>query len=345
MKLPLPSGFPTEVHVVDAPDPGLFPEGPWTLIGDMAIREVWRDQWLPEPPGTRWVSVSESSKRLESLVPWLEHWAEMPLHRDVTVVAVGGGVLTDMAGLAASLFLRGVEWQVWPTTLLAQADAALGGKTAVNLSPGKNLAGAFHPPNRLVACTRFLQGLPDRQLRAGRWELVKDAFIQGDMVWASGLLDRPLPKVEDLARALRHKAELVHEDLREQGVRRLLNLGHTLGHALEAGSEHALLHGEAVGLGLLAACLLSEAEGVASFPESLLQKLCRELRPLAPQIPGWETCLPLIHRDKKAWTDPSGFGLTRIHCILPVPDQTALQRSLPPEAWQAPHGRMIALLS
>lgn len=345
MQVELPPQFPTEVQVRDEPDPGLFPQGPWTLIGDRVVREYWRDHWLPEPPGTRWVSVSEASKRLETLVPWLEHWAEIPLHRNATVVAVGGGVLTDMVGMAASLFLRGIRWEVWPTTLLGQVDAALGGKTAVNLSAGKNLAGSFHPPARLVACRGFLSSLPERELRAGRWELVKDALIQGDLDWAMALLDQPLPSTADIARALAHKAELVHVDLKEQGPRRLLNLGHTLGHALEAGSDHQLLHGEAVGLGLLAACLLAESEELGSFPEAFLERIQRELRPLAPLVPAWELCRPLIHRDKKAWDEPGRPDQIQVHCILPRPAGPALQRRLPPDAWKAPHARMRSLLS
>lgn len=343
MKLSLPEGFPTEVHVLDTPDAALLPSGTWTLVGDQALKESWRNARLPEPEGTLWVSVDENHKRLQTLVPWLERWAEIPLHRNGTVVALGGGVLTDMVGLAASLFLRGLAWQAWPTTLLAQVDAGLGGKTAVNLGAGKNLAGAFHPPQRFVACTQFLNTLPRRDLNSGRWELVKTALIQGDLVWAEALLD-PKVQAQDIARALAFKADVVHRDLREQNERRLLNLGHTLGHALEAGSEHHLFHGEAVGFGLLAACLLSEEQGLGSFPEPFLQRLVMELRPLANLVPDWGSCEPWIHRDKKAWTDPGHPAQRTVHCILPHPSGTAIQRPLPPEAWASPHARMCSLL-
>src|SRR5206468_3711200 len=111
-----------------------------------------------------------------------------PLHRDGTVVAVGGGVLTDLAGLGAALYMRGIAWQAWPTTLLSMADAGLGGKTGADLSTGKNLVGAFHPPKRLVACLDFLQTRPQRQVDSGRWELVKTALLKTDLPWAEELL-------------------------------------------------------------------------------------------------------------------------------------------------------------
>jgi len=191
---------------------------PWVLLGDAAVRQAWEAAGLPEPPGSLWVPVEESAKRLETLLPWLEHWASLPLHRDAVVVAVGGGVLTDMAGLAAALFLRGLPWQAWPTTLLAQVDAGLGGKTAVNLRAGKNLAGAFHPPQRMVVCRSFLETLPPRHLDSGRWELLKMALLEGDGAWADQILDEARPSGTSMLRAIALKAELVGGDLRERAT-------------------------------------------------------------------------------------------------------------------------------
>lgn len=338
VELEMPPGFPTGVFVEERPRAELLPAGAWTLLGDEAVREGWLRSGLPDPPDALWVPVREEQKRLGTLVPWLEHWAERPLHRDATVVAVGGGALLDMAGLAAALFLRGVAWQAWPTTLLAQADAGLGGKTAVDLEAGKNLAGAFHPPARLVACRAFLESLPERQMRAGRWEMVKVALLEGDLDWAGALLDRNLPERADIARCLRFKGAIVHRDPRERGERRLLNLGHTLGHALEAASGYRLLHGEAVGLGLLAACELARDQGLEPLPGAFLERLAGELRPLAPRIPAWEECLPWLLRDKKA-------DAMAIHCILPLPRALAEQRILPAEAWAVAHARMLAFFA
>ncbi len=343
MRIALPEGFPTEVFVEEAPAPGLLPSGAWTLVGDEAVRAAWRGAGMPEPPGTLWVPVSEATKRLATLIPWLEAWAALPLDRKSTVVAVGGGVLTDMAGLGAALYMRGIPWQAWPTTLLAQVDAGLGGKTACDLEAGKNLAGAFHHPSRFVACRAFLGTLPTRQVEAGAWEVFKMALAEGDLAWAEELLAPGVPSPESLLRALRAKAGIVHRDPRETGERRLLNLGHTLGHALEAASDYRLLHGEAVGLGTLAACALAEQEDLGPFPPQFLARTASRLRHLLPFVPPWEACLPLLRVDKKAASAGPGSG-SAIHCILPRPGAAAVQKVLPPEAWRGPHERMTTLL-
>jgi 3-dehydroquinate synthase len=343
--LSLPEGFPTRVWVEEELLGTALPAGPWTLVGDAAVRPAWAGAGLPEPPGTLWVPVSEAAKRLETLLPWLEAWARIPLRRDATIVAVGGGVLTDMAGLAASLYMRGIRWQAWPTTLLAQVDAGLGGKTGVDLAAGKNLAGAFHPPADLVVCRAFLRTLPPRQLAAGRWEIFKMALIEGDQAWAETLLEDGLPAPETLLRALCAKAEIVARDPLEAGERRLLNLGHTLGHALEAASDYRLLHGEAVGLGTLAACCLAEDQGLAPFPPAFLARAASRLAPLAPLVPPWEACLEWLCRDKKSGADGKNPARTAIHCILPRPRALAEQRSLPPETWGSAHRRMLDLLT
>lgn len=340
MRLPVPEGFPTDIHVLDHPEAVLLPEGPWVLVGDPQVRDHWRACGLPEPEGSRWVLVDETSKCLATLEPWLEAWAALPLHRNASIVAVGGGVLTDLAGLAAALFLRGVRWQAWPTTLLAQVDAGLGGKTAVNLHAGKNLAGAFYPPARMVVCRSFLDSLPDRQVASGRWELVKTALLEGDHHWAEALLAQNRPSEADLARALGIKAGIVHRDLTEQGERRLLNLGHTLGHALEAASGFLLLHGEAVGLGTLAACLLAERLGLPAFPPSLRLSLVEALHPLRDHLPPWEACRPWLLRDKKT----AGRDDGAVHCILPRAGARAEVRCLPPDAWAPAHADLARLL-
>lgn len=349
MRLATPAGFATEVFLLEGPDAALLPEGPWTLVGDRCLRAAWARAGMPEPEHALWVSVPEEEKRLGTVIPWLEHWARVPLHRDATVVALGGGVLSDLTGLAAALFLRGVAWQVWPTTLLAMADASLGGKTGADLEAGKNLAGAFHPPRRLVACTDLLESLPGRQLDNGRWELIKTALILGEMNWALDMLQEGPVKLPWVERALAFKAGVVHRDPRESGERRLLNLGHTLGHALEAASGYELLHGEAVGLGLLGACFLAEEQGLKPFPPEVLGALARRLAPLAHLAASWEACLPLLARDKKAerGQGPSpgqGGAAVQIHCILPRPGESAVQRVLPPQAWESSHARLLSLL-
>jgi 3-dehydroquinate synthase len=348
VRLATPSGFATEVYILDGPDASLLPEGNWTLVGDAFLRDAWLRAGMPEPDHALWVSVTEAEKQLQTVVPWLEHWAQVPLHRDATVVALGGGVLTDLVGLASSLFLRGVAWQAWPTTLLAMADAGLGGKTGADLAAGKNLVGAFHVPRKLVACTGFLESLPPRHEGNGRWEMIKTALIVGDLAWAMDMLQDGPVKVSWVERALAFKAGVVHRDPLEAGERRLLNLGHTLGHALEAGSGYRLLHGEAVGLGLLGSCLLAEEQGLKPFPPSFLDLLRHRLAPLAPWVAPWPVCLPLLARDKKAVrvaSQGSGSGTVTIQCVLPRPGESAVQRSLPPQVWESSHAKLMSLLN
>ncbi|MBS1784456.1 MAG: 3-dehydroquinate synthase [Acidobacteria bacterium] len=345
MRLATPPGFPTEVFVQEVPAAELLPSGPWALVGDAAVRESWRAAAMPEPPCAIWEGVDESRKRLETILPWLEDWSRIPLHRDATLVAVGGGVLTDLAGLAASLYMRGIAWQAWPTTVLSMADAGLGGKTGADLPTGKNLVGAFHPPSRMVACTGFLATLPARQAESGRQELVKTALLLGDQEWAQEVAGEGPVKAAWIERALAFKAEVVHRDPMEHGERRVLNLGHTLGHAVESASGYALLHGEAVGIGLLASCLLAESEGLRPFPASFLDRLAARLAPLAPQLPTWEALLPWLTRDKKGTgLKPAGSEGVQIRCILPRPGESALQQLLPPSAWAEPYARVKHLL-
>jgi 3-dehydroquinate synthetase len=343
MLLTLPEGFPTEVAVLERPSADWLPAGRWTLVGDEKVRPAWELAGLPQPPGTLWVALDEHRKQLATLVPWLEHWAALPLNRHDSVVAVGGGILTDMAGLAAALFLRGIDWHAWPTTLLAQVDAGLGGKTAVNLAAGKNLAGAFHAPRRLVACRSFLDTLPARELQSGKWELIKMALLVGDLSWAETLLLEDLPAAGSIQEALRGKALIVHVDPFEQNQRRLLNLGHTLGHALESASGHALLHGEAVGLGLLGACALSEDLDEGRFPAEFMSLLAAKLKPLKARISPWAACLPFLTRDKKAFRDAE--GIPAIHSILPLPGRGALQRPVGPDLWAHAYARMADLIA
>ena len=344
MRLATPPGFPTEVLIQEAPSAGLLPEGPWALVGDAAVRGAWREAGLPEPTCAIWEAVDESRKRLETILPWLEDWSRAPLHRGATIVAVGGGVLTDLAGLASALYMRGIAWHAWPTTLLSMADAGLGGKTGADLPTGKNLIGAFHPPQRLVACASFLRTLPERQMESGRFELLKTAMLLGDPAWTEELLSPAPARTAWIERALAFKAGVVHRDPQERGERRLLNLGHTLGHAVESASGYTLLHGEAVGIGLLAACLLAEDQGLPPFPPAMLDKLASRLAPLGPRLAPWESLLPWLRRDKKGVGLRAAGDEELIHCILPRPGATALERPLPPGAWREPYARLRHLL-
>lgn len=271
----------------------------------------------------------EAAKTWTSLGRLLSELARRGLKRDGGVVAFGGGTVGDVAGLAASLALRGVPVVQVPTTLLAAADSALGGKTAVNLPAGKNLAGTFHHPRLVCADTRLLSSLPERDYRSGLAEVVKSALLSAPF-WrrlpalAEGLAERhEAGLAEAVERSLRLKASVVARDADEAlGLRHVLNLGHTVGHALEGASRYRLRHGEAVAWGLLAALRLSASRGLLRerAAEEFARRVEEILRP--PSLPpavrrGWPSFLAA---DKK--TDREGLR----DVLLEGPGQPRLVR-------------------
>jgi 3-dehydroquinate synthase len=231
------------------------------------------------------------------------------MNRDACVAALGGGVVGDMAGFAAACYQRGVDYVQLPTTLLAQVDSSVGGKTGVNHPGGKNLIGAFHQPRAVVADTATLGTLPPRELRAGLAEVIKYGLIAdaGFLGWIEANLDALLRlEPEALTRAIRRsceiKAEIVAEDEREHGRRALLNLGHTFGHAIETATGYGeWLHGEAVGAGMLMAADLSCRLGwlEAADVERVRALLARAALPVAAPRIGAARALDLMGMDKK----------------------------------------------
>jgi len=196
----------------------------------------------------------ETAKDLETVEELCRQFSRWGLTRGDVVVAVGGGVVTDTAGFAAAVYHRGVRWIAVPTTLLGQVDAAIGGKTGVNLPEGKNLVGAFWQPSAVLCDTEVLETLPPRECRSGLREMAKYLFLGGE-----GLVDDNLD--ERVARCVAIKAAVVASDEREGGRRAVLNYGHTLGHALETAGHYDLRHGEAVAIGLVFAAVLAERLG------------------------------------------------------------------------------------
>lgn len=182
--------------------------------------------------------------------------------RRTLVVAVGGGAVSDLAGFLAATFMRGVAWAAVPTTLLAMVDAAIGGKTAVNLPAAKNAVGAFHPPSAVLADPAALETLPPRELRSGMGEVVKYALLRPDLMAEVVALGRERPDAALVAACARAKVEIVERDPTEQGARKLLNLGHTFGHGVEAaGGFERFTHGESVAIGLAFAFRLAARLG------------------------------------------------------------------------------------
>jgi 5-deoxy-5-amino-3-dehydroquinate synthase len=200
------------------------------------------------------IGEGERAKDLETVEELCRQFSRWSLTRRDVVVAVGGGVVTDTAGFAAAVYHRGVQWVAVPTTLLGQIDAAIGGKTGVNLPEGKNLVGAFWQPAAVLCDTEVLETLPPREYRSGLGEMAKYHFLGGEALADSNLDER-------VAQCVAIKAEVVAGDEREGGRRATLNYGHTLGHALETAGRYDLRHGEAVAIGLVFAAVLAERLG------------------------------------------------------------------------------------
>jgi 3-dehydroquinate synthase len=217
---------------------------------------------LTVPPG-------EAQKTRESWARLTDAMLASGLGRDCAVVALGGGVVGDLAGFVAATYMRGVPVVQAPTTLLAMIDASIGGKTGVDTPAGKNLVGAFHQPAAVVADPEALRTLPVAQLRAGLAEAIKHGVIadEGYFDWIAAdperLLADPAALERLVVRSVEIKAAVVRRDEREGGVRKVLNLGHTVGHAVESASGYRLLHGEAVAIGLVAESAIAERMGVA----------------------------------------------------------------------------------
>lgn len=213
--------------------------------------------------GVEAAALVAGGERAKSISEAERLWRALRLERGSTLVAVGGGTTLDLAGFVAATYLRGISWIAVPTTLVAQVDAAIGGKTAVDLPEGKNLVGAFHWPALTVIDTAFLETLPDRERANGMAEVVKTGLLAGEPLWE-------LETTEQVRRSAAFKAAICLRDPLDRGERAQLNLGHTFAHALEAASGYSLPHGRAVALGLVAALRLSGLEDDAALVGELL---------------------------------------------------------------------------
>jgi len=211
-------------------------------------------------------------------------WSELRLDRAGVVVALGGGSTTDVTGFTAATYLRGIEWVAVPTTLVGQVDAAIGGKTAIDLPHGKNLAGAFHWPARAIVDPAVLETLPEEQRLDGMAEVVKTGLLAGEPLW-----ELPLPQL--VQRCAAYKAAVCLRDPGDRGERAVLNLGHTFAHALEAaGGYEGVTHGRAVALGLLAALRLS------GRPTDVVEAVLAPKQARVDRERAWQA----LRRDKKA---------------------------------------------
>jgi len=255
------------------------------------------------------VPAGEEAKSLQTVSALLRQLATQEAHRDDVVIALGGGSVGDLAGFVAATYMRGVRFVQVPTTLTAQVDAAIGGKTGVNLPEGKNLVGSFHQPVAVLADVATLATLPDREFRSGLAEVAKYGLALEPSILEvlDGRLDavlaRDRPVMQDVvARCVRTKASIVGADERDRGARLVLNYGHTLGHALERLDEFSgRSHGQAVAMGMTFAARLAEALGIAR--PGLSARHATALKPLGLEtdgrLPASYRILDAMRMDKK----------------------------------------------
>lgn len=279
--------------------------------------------------------ISEKRKTLSTVTAVYEKFAQHSVTRDTTVVVIGGGVLSDLGGYAAATYLRGLSWVSVPTTLLAQVDAAIGGKVAVNTEYGKNLVGSFHLPKYVRIDIDTLATLPASQWRAGLGEIIKSSLIQRGALWHQ-LTDDSLPIVgtvndkwlDIIEETARIKIDIVNQDLFESNLRMFLNFGHTVAHGLETYFGYgSMSHGEAVGIGTIVALYLSEQ--TLGLDRAVRQEVMRWLAYW--QLPTHTTAIefddfyPILTRDKKA----RAFGLQWV--LLEKIGQPKIMRGIDPE--------------
>ena len=266
------------VTVSSVPADLVVAHGPAELIADERVLELH-----PAPVAATVLAVP-GGEEAKTVATAQRLWRHLRLDRSGTLVAFGGGCTTDVAGFVAATYLRGIDWVAVPTTLVGQVDAAIGGKTAINLPEGKNLIGAFHWPVRTVIDTALLETLPEEQRREGLAEVVKTGLLAGEPLWE-------LPDDELVRRCAAFKTALCLRDPYDRGPRQVLNLGHTFAHALEGGAGYeAVTHGRAVALGLLAALRLS------SRPTDAVEEVLAPEPVRVERERAWEA----LKRDKKS---------------------------------------------
>ncbi|MFC4452452.1 3-dehydroquinate synthase [Deinococcus sonorensis] len=306
------------------------PHAQVALIHDAGVPERWVRQveQALSPALSVQVPARDDSKTVTVYADVLSQLAQAGLTRSGAVVGLGGGATTDLAGFVAATYLRGVAFYSLPTTLLGMVDAAVGGKTGINLPEGKNLVGAFYPARAVWCDPQVLETLPPAVFREGAAEAYKHGLIADP-----SLLERVLspdfrpehPAFEDtLADAIRVKAEVVTRDLTEQGERAHLNFGHTLAHALEAVTHHGMSHGFAVGYGMHYAALLSRALGGTDLSSHTRRFLAWQQPSPLPEL-SFDDLSPYMARDKKA--DDQGVRFVLLHdlarpYLARVPDTT-----------------------
>jgi shikimate kinase/3-dehydroquinate synthase len=296
------------VYVGDVLDGAFWPvSGRRFVISDETVAGLHADR-VPDPVARLAMPPGEEAKTLANAERLLRALAEAGMDHDDHVVALGGGVVGDVGGFCAAVYQRGVGVVQVPTSLVAQVDSAYGGKTGVDLPEGKNYVGAYHQPRAVLADPRVLDSLPEAELAAGWAEVIKTALIAGGGLWERVRRGRPPADRELILACARTKLAVVASDERDSGRRQVLNLGHTIGHAIETATGYRRYrHGEAVGLGLLAALTLSTQPALRSEVSDLLAE--RGLPVTLDAAVDHDAVIAAAQRDKKRRGGRVGFVL------------------------------------
>lgn len=300
------------------------------VVTSPEIWGLWHSQFLAsfkEPPVALFLPAGEAHKRMAGVEALAQQLATAGADRDSLLIAFGGGVIGDVTGFLAAIYMRGIRYVQVPTTLLAQVDSSVGGKTGVNLVAGKNLIGSFHHPQAVFADTDLLRTLPAAELRAGLQESIKAGVIYDPRLFryleqnaGTVLSGEAAALTKVVAASVRVKADVVSKDERESGLRMILNFGHTIGHAIEAATNYKqLLHGEAVGWGSIAA--LNVALGRRMITGQQAERITGLILRYGP-LPAFKAdaakLVALTSSDKKtrsgvrSFVLPSGIGTTQI---------------------------------
>jgi len=288
----------------------------WEFYGEQLVSSLPRGRFYPLffPGG-------EDRKRMSEVEILAERMAALGGDRLSTVIAFGGGIVNDLGGFLASIFMRGIPVIQVPTTLLAQVDAAVGGKTGANLVNGKNLVGSFHQPLAVLIDPEVLGSLPEREFRAGLYEVIKCGIIRSPELFriladrSEAVLGHDGPTLDAIiGESVRIKAEVVTADERESDLRRILNFGHTIGHALEAATHYShFLHGEAVAFGMKAATHLARMRDLLPMADAMMVLSTIDLYGPIPEVPGEVTPAELA---RLTLFDKKTLG-GQVHFVLP----------------------------
>jgi 3-dehydroquinate synthase len=316
------------------------------VVTSPEIWALWSKKFLASfkvPPTVLFHPAGERFKRMAQVESLAQQLATSGADRDALLIAFGGGVIGDLTGFLAAIYMRGIRYVQVPTTLLAQVDSSIGGKTGANLAAGKNLIGSFHHPQAVLADTDLLRTLPPAELRAGLQESIKAGIIYDARLFrymeqnaAAILAAAPKALTHVVAASVRVKADVVSKDEKESGLRMILNFGHTIGHAIESATNYKqLLHGEAVGWGSIAALNVARARNTISQKDTeRVTNIILRYGPLSPFKATAQKLVALTSRDKKnrsgirSFVLPKGIGATSIVRDVTEPELLAATESM-----------------